>query len=112
MIFSTVPGMVTLGCSEIRAVSRFSSDILADLAMRGFAISFMTLARVALLDSFLRFLCRIHSGSHQEGGNAVPFRTGWKIFARFLPVAARGRNRRLHRAAGGSRSVGIPTKWR
>jgi hypothetical protein len=46
MILSTVPGMVTLGCSEIREVSRFSSAILADLAMLGFAISFLTLARV------------------------------------------------------------------
>jgi hypothetical protein len=45
------------GCSEIRAVSRFSSAILADLAMRGFAISFLTLARIALSDSFLAFLC-------------------------------------------------------
>jgi hypothetical protein len=52
--------MVTLGSSGIRVVSRFSSAILADLAMRGFAISFLTLARVALLDSFLAFLCIMH----------------------------------------------------
>jgi hypothetical protein len=32
MILSTVPGMVKLGCSGIRAVSRFGSAILADLA--------------------------------------------------------------------------------
>ncbi len=59
MILSTVPGMVVLGCSGIRAVSRFSSAILADLAMRGFAISFLTLARVALPGflAFLVFLC-------------------------------------------------------
>jgi hypothetical protein len=48
--------MVTLGCSEIRAVSSFSSAIFADLAMRGFAISFLTLAHVAAPGSFLRFL--------------------------------------------------------
>jgi len=47
IIFSTVPGMVVLGCSGIRALSSFSSAILADLVMRGFAISFLTLARVA-----------------------------------------------------------------
>ena len=51
MILSTVPGRMTLGCSRILAVSRFSSAIFADLAMRGFAISFVTLARIALLDS-------------------------------------------------------------
>ena len=49
MILSTVPGMVVLGRSGIRAVSRFSSAILADLAMRGLAISLLTLARVVLL---------------------------------------------------------------
>ena len=48
MILSTVPGRLVLGCSGIRAVSRFSSAILADLAMRGLAISFLTLARVAV----------------------------------------------------------------
>ena len=56
MILSTVPGMVTLGGSGIRVVSSFSSAILADLAMRGFAISLLTLARVALPGSFLFFL--------------------------------------------------------
>ena len=60
MILSTVPGMVVLGCSGIRALSKFSSVILADLAMRGFAISFLTLARVTLTCSFLRFLCTTH----------------------------------------------------
>jgi hypothetical protein len=44
----------------LRAVSRFSSVILADLAMRGFAISFLTLARVASLSSFFSFLCSMH----------------------------------------------------
>jgi hypothetical protein len=61
MILSTVPGMVVLGCSGIRAVSRFSCVILADLAMRGFAISLLTLARVGLPGSFLCFLCGTHS---------------------------------------------------
>ena len=57
MIFLTVPGMVVLGGSIFRAVSRFSSAILADLAMRGFAISSLTSARVAFLRSFLLLLC-------------------------------------------------------
>ena len=61
IIFLTVPGMVVLGCAIFRAVSRFSSAILADLAMRGFAISFLTSARVAVLGSFLPFLCSMHS---------------------------------------------------
>jgi hypothetical protein len=47
--------MVALGCSGIRAVSRFTSAILADFAVRGFAISFLTLACVALPGSFLLF---------------------------------------------------------
>jgi len=61
MILSTVPGMLMLD-SETRAVSRFSSAILADLAMRGFAISFLTLARIALRGSFLLSLCSMHPG--------------------------------------------------
>jgi hypothetical protein len=60
MILSTVPDMIVLGCSGIRVVSRFSSIILADLAMRGFAISFVTLARATLPDSFVFFLCSMH----------------------------------------------------
>jgi hypothetical protein len=60
MILSTVPGMVVLGCSGIRVVSSFSSAILADLAIRGFAISLLTLARVVLPNFFLAFLCTIH----------------------------------------------------
>jgi hypothetical protein len=44
---------MVLGCSEIRTVLRFISAILADLAMRGFAISFTTLARVAFAASLL-----------------------------------------------------------
>jgi len=60
MICFTVPEVVALGCSGIRVVSRFSAVILADLAMRGFAISFLTLVCVALASSFLRFLCGTH----------------------------------------------------
>ena len=48
MILSTIPDMVVLGRSRIRVVTSFRSAILADLAIRGFAISFLTLARVAL----------------------------------------------------------------
>ncbi len=60
MILSTSPGMVVLGRSGIREVSKFSSAILADLDMRGFAISFLTLACVALPNSFLVLLCSMH----------------------------------------------------
>ena len=60
MILSTVPGMMALGRSRIRAVSKFSSAILADLGMRGFAISFLTLAYVALPGSFLLLLWSMH----------------------------------------------------
>jgi hypothetical protein len=55
MILSTVPGNVVLYCSGIRAVSRRRSAIFADLVIRGFAISFLTLARVELSDFFLPF---------------------------------------------------------
>jgi hypothetical protein len=48
--------MVTLGGSEIRFVSKFIIAILADLVIRGFAISLLTLARVALADSLFGFL--------------------------------------------------------
>ncbi len=75
MILSTVPGMVALGCSGMREVSRFSSATLADLAMRGFAISLLTLARVALADSFFDFLCGMHPYWHRDASHAVPFRT-------------------------------------
>jgi hypothetical protein len=75
MILSTVPGMEMLGRSWIRVGSSFSSVIRADLAMRGFAISIMTLARVALLSSFLPRLCFMHSLSSQNGSHAVSFRT-------------------------------------
>jgi hypothetical protein len=60
MILSTVQGMVVLGSLGIRVVSRISSIILADLDMRGFAISSLTRARVASARSFSRFLCRMH----------------------------------------------------
>ena len=75
MILSTVPGMVVLGCSGIRPVSRFSSVILADLAIRGFAISFLTLACVARSDFVLLFFCGMYSSWHRGGSHAAPFRT-------------------------------------
>ena len=81
MILATVPGRVTLGCSAIRARSRFSSAILADLAMRGFAISAAVLACIALLacvslaDSLFFFLCGIHLSSRRDASRAVPFCT-------------------------------------
>jgi hypothetical protein len=75
MILSTVPGMVVLGRSEIRAAFRFSSVILADLAIRGVTISFLTLARIVLPDSLLLFLCSMHPSWHRDASHAVPFRT-------------------------------------
>jgi hypothetical protein len=57
IIFSTTPGMMVLGCSGVLAVSRSCSAILADLAIRGFAIPFLTPARVAASVSFPLFLC-------------------------------------------------------
>jgi hypothetical protein len=71
MILATVPGMVVLGCSRVRAVSRFSSVLLADLAMPGFAISFLTLAYVARPDFLLLFFCGMHSSWHRDGSDAV-----------------------------------------
>ncbi len=56
MILSTIPDKMVLGCSGIRVVSRFSSVILADLVIRGFAISIVTLARVMSSGAFLPFL--------------------------------------------------------
>jgi hypothetical protein len=67
--------MVVLECSEIRAVSRSSFAILADLAMRGFAISFLTLARIALRNSVLAFFFIEHPWWHRERDNTVQFST-------------------------------------
>ena len=71
----TVPGMVILGCSGIRVRSKFSSAIFADLAMRGFAISCLTLACVAMADCFFVILCAIRPKYYRRGSRAVPFRT-------------------------------------
>lgn len=78
-MLSTVPGIVVLGWSGTRAVSRFRSAILADLAIRGCAISFFTLARVVSLGTFL---CRMHSSWHRAGSHEVPFRTLRILFFR------------------------------
>jgi lipid-binding SYLF domain-containing protein len=43
--------------------------------MRGFAISFLTLARVGLSCFCLAFLCSMHPSWHRDRGHAVPFRT-------------------------------------
>jgi hypothetical protein len=53
------PVRVVLGCSEIHAISRISSVIPVGLTIRGLAISFLTLASVTVLSSFLHFLCNI-----------------------------------------------------
>jgi hypothetical protein len=96
MIFSTVPGMVALGRSETRARSRFRSAILADLAMRGLAISFLTLARSESLCSFLvflgflDFLCSMLPSSRRGKSRAAPFRT----LANLGPISVCGIYRR------------------
>jgi hypothetical protein len=59
---STVPGKVALGRFAIRVRSISSAAILADLAIRGFAISFPTLTCVSSPGSFLIFLCIIRLG--------------------------------------------------
>lgn len=87
MILSTVPDMIVLGGSGIRAVSSFRSAILADLAMRGFAISLATLARVTWWGSFLLFLCGTHRLWHQGTSDAVPFGTGSGPYFRFCPIS-------------------------
>ncbi len=84
MILSTVPGMVVLGRSGIRDVFRFNCMILADLAMRGFAISFLTVASVALPDFFLPLFCGIHPSSQRNGSDAVQFRAVSEMFGGFL----------------------------
>jgi hypothetical protein len=56
MVLARLPGV-------IRPANRFKASSRADFAMRGFAISFLTLARVASLDSFLVvffFIERLH----------------------------------------------------
>jgi hypothetical protein len=75
IIFLTVPGMVVLGCSGIRAVSSFISAILADLAIRGLAISSLTPACDALPVFFLAFLCGIHPPLHRDKIGTVPLST-------------------------------------
>jgi hypothetical protein len=52
MILSTVPRTVVLACL-VRSASKINSATRTDFAIRGFAISFLMLARVALSDSFL-----------------------------------------------------------
>ena len=59
-ILSTVPVTEVLGCSEILVVSRLSPAIFADLAIRGFASSFVMLASNALPGFFLVSLRSIH----------------------------------------------------
>ncbi len=61
MTLSAVTGRVVLACSRIRVASRFSSVILADLAMLGFAISLLTMACVALPGLFLPFFCSMNA---------------------------------------------------
>src|SRR5438874_8232332 len=50
----------------IRAAARFVSSSRADLAMRGFAISFMMLASVTSPNSFLAFSFIVHPRSEEH----------------------------------------------
>jgi len=71
MILSTIPDIVVLGCSGILAVLRFNSAILADLVIRGFANSFLTLAYVARPDFVLPFSCGMHPSWHGDRSDTV-----------------------------------------
>jgi len=59
MILATVLPRLALACFGIRTIARSRSIILADLDIRGFAISFLTLARVASKSFFFDLLCRM-----------------------------------------------------
>jgi hypothetical protein len=59
MILLTVPGMLVLGRCGFRAALKFNSAILADLAVRGCAISFVMLARVLISSLVGFFLIKI-----------------------------------------------------
>ena len=55
MSLSTVPGIVVLGFSDILAVFKLLSAILADFDMRGSAISALMLTGIAFNDFLLSF---------------------------------------------------------
>jgi len=60
MTLSTVPGIVVCGGAGVRSESKARCAILAELDMRGFAISLRTLARIARSSSFFPTLLGIH----------------------------------------------------
>jgi hypothetical protein len=55
---------MTIDSSAIREVPRFRSAIRADLVMRGLAMIFRTLARVASADFFFVFLRAMQPPCH------------------------------------------------
>lgn len=61
MILATVLPKLAFACFGILTVARSRCIILADLAIRGLAISLLTLARVASRSSFFDLLCRMGS---------------------------------------------------
>ena len=75
MIFSTFPGMLALERSKIRAEFRFNSAILADMAIRGRAISFFVSARVAISSLVCFLLLKVVPVWLRERTISVPFRT-------------------------------------
>jgi hypothetical protein len=103
IILSTVPGKVVSRRTGMALLSRVRSIVLADLAMRGSAISRLTLARSASpgsLPAFLAFLC-IHPSSQLDGSRTAPFRTLIGVSGGFLLIrlngvsaSASGKNRR------------------
>jgi len=87
MILSTVPYVAVFDRTGIRPLSRVRSIVLADLAMRGSAISFLTLARNASpgsLPAVLAFLGSMLPSSQLDAGQTAPFRTLVEFPADFL----------------------------
>jgi hypothetical protein len=62
-------------------VPKFRSAILADLVMRGLAMIFRTLARVASADFFFVFFRAMQPPCHRVEAETVSFRTLAKYFA-------------------------------
>ena len=68
--------------TEIRAEFRFNSAILADMAIRGCAISFLVSARVVISSLVCFLLPKIVPGWLGEKSISVPFRTVAAFFHR------------------------------
>jgi hypothetical protein len=93
MTFFTIPGTVLLARSGIRAPSRCRSVLLADLDMRGFAISVLMLSTVVVPGSFLLFFRGIYPSWHCGDCKTVSFGT-FAPCGRLL-AAGQARHRRV-----------------